>query len=658
MASQTADATEKGEPLARYQQSWATVNSLLKQGKSWSGHERHCAYLNTGGKGRMVDISAVSGLHYADDGRGMAATDWDGDGDLDLWLTNRTAPAVRFLRNDVSRQDNEHWIAFRLVGEHCARDAIGARVTVRVSSDPKPRVQTLRAGDGFISQSSKWMHFGLKGHRDVSRVSVLWPGGQTEVFEGVGAGKRFILRQGTGAATAVPSRNPLDWNRARAETEPEQEASGIRLVSYSRPPFPLQTLTDFGGKAFLLGEPGNRLRLVNLWGSWCPACRRELTGLVKAERELTEAGIDVVGVCVDAVSENSALADGGSARSLAHRLKLPFDLVWADDSTLNSCEAVQRTLLEDQSALPLPTSFLLDEHGRVVVIYRGEVAVAQVLADAALARLPAPRWLSAASPLPGRRGMTPNPIDPIQVALKMYEGEYSKETRGYVRQLIEIVEGKREGHEVSDRVGLHYFMGTLLEDAGNPERALMAYRFVLKVDPGHSNANRNLGRAYRRSRDWSKAIDHFQAAVRSEPRNLALQLEFAQLLYESADMPRAVAVLEGLLKLDRSHLKGVRLLAWIRSTSSDAQARDGESAVELAEYLGGLTGPGDVLSQDILGAAYAEAGRFTEATRAAQRAIALGESVGVPAPRMERLLERLRRYQSRKPWRESWDLQR
>ena len=73
---------------------------MTSQGVSWSGRERNCAFLNTGRR-RFANISAVSGFDFLDDGRGLALCDWDHDGDLDVWVTNRNAPRVRFLRNDV-----------------------------------------------------------------------------------------------------------------------------------------------------------------------------------------------------------------------------------------------------------------------------------------------------------------------------------------------------------------------------------------------------------------------------------------------------------------------------------------------------------------------------------------------------------------------------
>ena len=69
---------------------------LLRQGRAFSGYERHHCFLNTR-DGRFTDVSAVSGIDYPEDGRGMAYCDWDFDGDLDLWISHRTGPQVRLV---------------------------------------------------------------------------------------------------------------------------------------------------------------------------------------------------------------------------------------------------------------------------------------------------------------------------------------------------------------------------------------------------------------------------------------------------------------------------------------------------------------------------------------------------------------------------------
>ena len=138
---------------------------MLANGRSLSGRERNCCFLNTR-SGKFADISAVSGFDFPDDTRGVTVTDWDQDGDLDIWLTNRTAPRVRFLRNNYSSGLNS--VLLKLQGVKSNRDGIGSRVELDLGSGRRKLVRTLRAGEGYLGQSSKWLHFGLGAATDVA----------------------------------------------------------------------------------------------------------------------------------------------------------------------------------------------------------------------------------------------------------------------------------------------------------------------------------------------------------------------------------------------------------------------------------------------------------------------------------------------------------
>ena len=95
------------ESLSDYRSGWKAVFKMMKEGLSWSGRERNCAFLNMDGA-RFAELSSVSGLDFADDARGAAVVDWDLDGRLDLWVTNRTAPQARFMHN-VSERGFAFW---------------------------------------------------------------------------------------------------------------------------------------------------------------------------------------------------------------------------------------------------------------------------------------------------------------------------------------------------------------------------------------------------------------------------------------------------------------------------------------------------------------------------------------------------------------------
>ena len=96
-----------------YDKGWAAVNRLIRAGRSFSGRERNCCFLNVGAA-RFANVSSAVELNLPDDGRGLALTDWDGDGRVDFWLTNRNGPRIRFMKNEYATDHD--FLALRLDG--------------------------------------------------------------------------------------------------------------------------------------------------------------------------------------------------------------------------------------------------------------------------------------------------------------------------------------------------------------------------------------------------------------------------------------------------------------------------------------------------------------------------------------------------------------
>lgn len=100
----------------------------------------------------------------------------------------------------------------------------------------------------------------------------------------------------------------------------------------------------------------------------------------------------------------------------------------------------------------------------------------------------------------------------------------------------------------------------------------------------------------------------------------------------------AVKELREALRVEPGRVPVLSNLAWLLAACPDAKVRDGAEAVKLAELAVELAGRKDALALDTLGAAYAEAGRFREAVRAAEEALnasaAQGDAAMVEAVKM------------------------
>ncbi len=142
-------------------------------------------------EGFLYNVSGRCEPCYADNSRGSAFFDFDGDGDLDIAINDYEGPA-RLFRN---AQSLDHaWVRVRLHGTRSNRDGVGATVTI---TDDLGRQQTAAvvSGGGFLSQNPPELHFGLGRATAVTGVEIAWPSGRTQRMGGLAAGMVHVIRE-------------------------------------------------------------------------------------------------------------------------------------------------------------------------------------------------------------------------------------------------------------------------------------------------------------------------------------------------------------------------------------------------------------------------------------------------------------------------------
>ena len=134
-------------------------------------------------------------------------------------------------------------------------------------------------------------------------------------------------------------------------------------------------------------------------------------------------------------------------------------------------------------------------------------------------------------------------------------------------------------------------LGVILALQGNVDQAISEFSELLRANPADSAAHYHLALALSAQGRFKDALLHYRAAVNARP-----------------DFPEAL-----------------NNLAWMLATQPDAQLRDGQQALDLAERACRLTEYRQAFMVGTLAAAYAETGRFPEAVAAAEKAKALAE---------------------------------
>ena len=122
--------------------------------------------------------------------RGLAAADFDNDGDLDLAIScNRGSPIL--LRADGAESGN--WIKVSLEGKKSNRQGIGA--LVRVTAGGHTWLQTLGSQGSYLSQHATPLHFGLGTAKSVDRIEVHWPSGRRQSVDHPAMRKPLHLKE-------------------------------------------------------------------------------------------------------------------------------------------------------------------------------------------------------------------------------------------------------------------------------------------------------------------------------------------------------------------------------------------------------------------------------------------------------------------------------
>jgi hypothetical protein len=136
-----------------------------------------------GGEGAFLDLSAPAGMVDPSIGRGVAFSDYDRDGRVDIYaLIQGGSP--RLYRNTTPRA-GMHWLEVDTTGTVSNRDGCGARLTLTVMGARLMR-QVL-CGSSLGTGSEPTVHFGLGPASQASRLVIEWPSGERQAFTNIAA---------------------------------------------------------------------------------------------------------------------------------------------------------------------------------------------------------------------------------------------------------------------------------------------------------------------------------------------------------------------------------------------------------------------------------------------------------------------------------------
>jgi thiol-disulfide isomerase/thioredoxin len=143
--------------------------------------------------------------------------------------------------------------------------------------------------------------------------------------------------------------------RARAGGSSEGAAPNAKVIRFAKNPEPAPPflLRDINGKIVSTADWKGKVVILNFWATWCPPCREEIPELVRLQEKYKDKLL-IVGASED--------EDGPQkVEQFVQQYGMNYPVVMAT-----------KELIDNYGGVPaLPTSFIIDSQGRVVMKHTG-----------------------------------------------------------------------------------------------------------------------------------------------------------------------------------------------------------------------------------------------------------------------------------------------
>jgi peroxiredoxin len=134
------------------------------------------------------------------------------------------------------------------------------------------------------------------------------------------------------------------------------KAAGLKPVS-ERKPAPDFELKDSMGRTFKLSDYKGKIVLLNFWATWCGPCKIEIPWFMEFEKQHKDKGFAVLGISMD--------EEGWEVvKPFLDSVKVNYRVAIGSDSVAALYGGVDS----------LPTSFILDQKGRIASVHVGLVS--------------------------------------------------------------------------------------------------------------------------------------------------------------------------------------------------------------------------------------------------------------------------------------------
>ncbi|MFT5058856.1 MAG: tetratricopeptide (TPR) repeat protein [Planctomycetota bacterium] len=565
---------EETDTVETYSSAWGAVAWLLRQGQTWSGNERNGAFLGRG-DGTFVESGGVLGLDQIADGRSVVRVDWDGDGDLDILLRSRTQPRLMYLENRLPMRGRS--VQFKLVGRDSKHPEIGARLTVRGPAEEDPIwIRTRRAGEGYLAQSSAWLHVGVGDLPEVL-VEVRWPDGEVNLYGTIAGGSSHVLVQGETEAREwirpASDRVAGDAGLRPAAGNSNSAAEGFmegRVVLAAPLPLPHIPVKTVSGNTAVLGGVAESLHGQNrspmillLWSPDCAPCLKELAAWSEARGQLENSGLSVLALQLIVDGDPNPHSDW------LDNIQWPYARGSCSQATARIFAALASQVMGSTRPLALPMAFLVDQRGQLQVLYRGGVEADQVLKDTSIFALQGPQRLRASFPFDGLYLAPYKQPDWVLIARSFRAGGLPEVAKEYELALVRTA--------ALDSAESQFEFGQARLRQRNFVLAIQHFEEAVQAGPGVIRYLEALAVCQYQLGQFERARDSFYAVLELDSRNENTLYNLGFLAVRDQEFESARSLLQRLRPLNQDLAQRLREALKKAEAEANSSERDGGS---------------------------------------------------------------------------------
>lgn len=133
----------------------------------------------------------------------------------------------------------------------------------------------------------------------------------------------------------------------------------VQVAPADRKPAPELLGPDLNGKQISSADFAGKTLVVNLWGSWCPPCRKEAAALDAVARAMKPKGVEFLGIATREDAQTTL------AFTRKHNISYPSISDYTGQNLLGFAKSLP--------SAAIPTTWIFDANGKVAVRVINEV---------------------------------------------------------------------------------------------------------------------------------------------------------------------------------------------------------------------------------------------------------------------------------------------